>query len=138
MKYLALIALLGSASTVELAQKSNQDKLYDNMLVQTEKVIENADDWEGWRSHMHEFPGTVNQNGNFMDSYDRTIPVRFQGDSADDGYYPVDTFTQNILNTYAIEGVTGQKQKDARPTGAFYLTKADARKAANEVICTHF
>ena len=43
-----------------------------------------------------------------------------------------------MLNKYAIEGVTGQKQKDARPTGAFYLTKADARRAAVEVICTHF
>lgn len=87
---------------------------------------------------MHEFPGTINQNGNFMDSYNREIPVRFQGDSAEDNYYPVDTFTQSMLNKYAVEGVTGQKQKDARPTGAFYLTKEQARRAAAEVICTHF
>ena len=136
MKSIALIALMGSASAVQI--KTNQDKLFEQMLLQTEKIVENGDQFQGWHAHMHEFPGTINQNGNFMDSYTRTIPERFQGDSAEDGYYPIDTFTQNILKTYAIEGVTGQKQKNPRPTGQFYLTKETARIAAAEVICTHF
>ena len=108
------------------------------MMVQTDKILENLDNWDGWHAHMHEFPGTINQNGNFMDSYDREIPVRFQGNSADMDYYPVDTFTQNMLKKYAIEGVSGKKVKDPKPTGAFYLTKDTAREAAAEVICTHF
>lgn len=138
MKTIAVIALLGSASAVEL--KTNQDKLFDQMLIQTEssKIIENADTWAGWHPHMDKFPGTVNQNGNFMDGYERAIPDPFVGDSADTGYYPVDTFTQRMLEKYAVEGVTGQKQKDASPTGSFYLTKNTARKAAEEVVCTHF
>jgi hypothetical protein len=107
------------------------------MFVQTDKILE-TDNWDGWHAHMHEFPGTINQNGNFVDAYERTLPIRFQGDSADDGYYPVDNFTQNILNKYAIEGVKGQKQKNPSPTGAFYLTKASAKQASEEVLCTHF
>lgn len=114
--------------------------MYDQVLLQTDanKIVENGDSWVGWHAHMHKFPGTINQNGNFMDAYERVIPIRFQGDAADDGYYPVDTFTQNMLNKYAIEGVTGKKQKDPVPTKAYYLTKDTARKAAAEVICTHF
>lgn len=45
MKNIALIALLGSAAAVEIKQKSNQEKLYDQMFIQTEKIIENADSW---------------------------------------------------------------------------------------------
>merc|ERR1719223_541505 len=130
--------MIGATSAVQVEQKSNQEKLYDNMLLQTEKIVEQHDNWSGWGADMHKFPGTINQNGNFMDNYERNIPVRFQGDSAEDGYYPVDTFTQNMLNKYAVEGVAGKKFKDPRPTGAFYLTKESAMEAAKEVICTHF
>ena len=42
---------------------------------------------------MHEFPGTVNEHGNFMDPYNRVIPTRFVGDAADENAYPVDKFT---------------------------------------------
>ena len=87
---------------------------------------------------MHEFPGTVNEYGNFMDAYNRTLPERFVGNSADTAYYPVDTFTQNILQKYAVEGIQGKKDKDPSPTGSFYMTKDLARKAALEVVCTHF
>ena len=131
MKTFALAALLGAASAVQL---SNQEKLYSEM----NKIVETVQDWEGYHAHMHEFPGTVNEYGNFMDAYTRTPPVRFQGDSADTGYYPVDTFTQNMIKKYAIEGIDGKKEKDPRPTGSFYLTKDTARKASEEVICTHF
>jgi len=41
------------------------------------------DNWDGWHPHMHEFPGTVNDNGNFMDAYSRKLPPRFVGNSAD-------------------------------------------------------
>ena len=135
MKY--TLALVGLTAAVSVQQKSNQDKLFDEMFVQTDKIIEKAKNWNGWDAKMHEFPGTINQNGNFMDAYERDIPHPFVGDAADQDYYPVDTFTQSILNTYAIEGVKDQKDHPA-PTGSFYLTKDAARKASVEVICTHF
>ena len=87
---------------------------------------------------MHEFPGTVTEYGNFVNPYNRVLPPRFTGNAADMDYYPIDTFTQNMLNKYAIEGIEGKKEKDPRPTGSFYLTKDSARKAAVEVLCTHF
>ena len=73
-----------------------------------------------------------------MDKYDRVLPERFQGDTADTDHYPIDSFTQSIIKTYAIEGIQGKKDKDPSPTGSFYLTKEIGRKAAAEVICTHF
>ena len=87
---------------------------------------------------MEGFPGTVNENGNFMSPYTRTLPARFTGNSADADYYPTDRFTQNLLKHYAIEGVTGQKEKDPLPTGHFYLTKEKGYGLAQETICTHF
>ena len=131
MKYCAIAALLGATQGVEL---TNQQKLFAEM----NKVVETVQDWEGYHASHHEFPGTVNEYGNFMDAYTRTLPVRFQGDSADTGAYPVDKFTQNMISKYAIEGIQGKKEKDPSPTGAFYLTKETARNASVEVICTHF
>ena len=125
------VALIGAASALQL---TNQEKLYAEMG----KIVETAQDWDGYHAHMHEFPGTVNEYGNFMDPYTRVLPKRFQGDAAESNYYPVDTFTQNMLKKYAIEGIDGKKDKDPRPTGQFYLTKESALKAAEEVVCTHF
>ena len=93
---------------------------------------------------MHEFPGTVNDLGNFMDPYERKLPARFVGDSADESYYPVDKFTQNLIKNWAIEGKTSPKNKveakthHTRPTGHFYLTKNNGRLVAAEILCTHF
>ena len=129
---------MGASSAVDLAHMSNQDKLFDEMNVQTEKIVENGEPWEGWNANMHEFPGTINQHGDFMDAYEREIPHPFVGDSAEVNFYPVDAFTQNMIKNYAIEGVDGKKEKDPQPTGEFYLTKDTARKAAAEVVCTHF
>jgi hypothetical protein len=130
MKYIAIVALLGSAEAIKL--ETNQDKLYDYMNLQTDKVIESLPNWDGWHPHMHEFPGTVNEFGNYMDPYNRVLPLGqvFVGDAADEGYYPVDKFTQNMLKNYAVEGVTDPKLKNPKPTGKFYLTKASARRAA--------
>ena len=83
MKYIALLALTGAASAVDLAHMTNQAKLFDEMNVQTSRLVENGDKWDGWHAYMHEFPGTINQNGNFMDSYARSIPDPFVGDAAD-------------------------------------------------------
>ena len=111
--------------------------LDDESFVQTEKVIEKGADWIGWHPEMHEFPGTVNEYGNFKDAYTRVKPERFVGNSADTNYYPVDSFTQNMLDKYAVEGHT-DKKGHPQPTGHFTLTQDTARLAAAEVVCTHF
>jgi hypothetical protein len=109
----------------------------DESFVMTEKIIEKGTDFIGWHPEMHEFPGTVNEYGNFKDAYTRVKPERFDGDSADTNYYPVDKFTQNMLNKYAVEGHT-DKKGHPQPTGHFTLTADTARTAAAEVVCTHF
>ena len=140
MKYTALICLLGSSQAFKLGTGSNQEKLYDAMNLQTDKVLELLPNWDGWHPHMEEFPGTVNEFGNYMQPYKRVMPQGevFVGNAADEGYYPVDGFTQNMLTKYAVEGVTDPKLKNPQPTGSFYLTKAAARNASLEVLCTHF
>ena len=140
MKSIAVAALLGYTSAVKIG--SNQDKLFQIMeeseLVQTDKILETLPNWDGWHPEMHKFPGTVNEYGNYMDSYNRELPERFQGDAADEGIGPVDKVTQNIIANYAVEGVQGTKAKNPSPTGQFYLTKDKARVVAKEVLCTHF
>tara|TARA_B110000285_G_C14944034_1_gene523437 strand:- start:328 stop:609 length:282 start_codon:yes stop_codon:yes gene_type:complete len=42
-----------------------------------------------------------------------------------------------MISNYAIEGMD-DKGKDPKPSGKFYLTKDSARRAAAEVLCTHF
>jgi hypothetical protein len=83
MKYIAVAALLGMSDAFLLGD--NQEKLYEDIQIddvnflQTGKIIEKGDEWSGWRPHMDNFPGTVNEYGNFMDKYDRVKPVRFVG-----------------------------------------------------------
>lgn len=57
---------------------------------------------------MHEFPGTVNEYGNWVDPYERVGPVIFTGDAADEGYVPLDRFTTNIIQNIADEGISKQ------------------------------
>jgi len=73
--------------------------------------LEKRDEFNGWHPFMKDFPGTVNEQGNFMDAYERgsRIPERFQGDSADENAYPVDKFTQNLLDNYALESHTDKE-----------------------------
>mmetsp|Transcript_16890 Transcript_16890/g.25983 ORF Transcript_16890/g.25983 Transcript_16890/m.25983 type:complete len:184 (+) Transcript_16890:26-577(+) len=129
-----VLALLGATSAVRLTD--NQGKLYEYVQVGESKVLENLDNFGGWEPHMHEFPGTVNEYGNYMDSYNREMPERFAEE--DTNGHPVDKFTQNLIKNYAVEGIDGKKEKDPKPTGHFYLTKAAGRTVGAEILCTHF
>ena len=140
MKYIAIAALFGSSEAYSL----NQQKLFaqvralddsDYVQLGESKILEQG--WDGIAADMHEFPGTVNEHGNFVDPYERVLPERFQGDAAENGP-PVDKFTQNIIENFAIEGLDGKKEKDPKPTGQFYITKEAGNRLAREVICTHF
>ena len=143
MKSFATLALLGAVSSTRL---TNQDKLYavnslfeDDELVQTEKILEKtagSNTNDGWLPNMNGFPGTVNDYGNYMDSYKREMPERFVGDSAMEDVVPVDKFTQKLIKSYAQEGSTGGDHP--KPDGKFYITKAQAHSLAEEILCTHF
>merc|ERR1719443_2253458 len=93
---------MGLASAVRLEDEtSNQEKLFvqmqfidedarmipddSNVQLSSSKVIESGDDWDVWGAHMHEFPGTVNDMGDFMSPYHRKLPEYYEdanGDSA--------------------------------------------------------
>ena len=90
MKTIAALALVGAISSYDL-NRLNQHKLYaemalqDDTLIQTEKILENtagSNVHGGWESNMHEFPGTQNDYGDYIQPYERILPERFQGDAA--------------------------------------------------------
>jgi hypothetical protein len=150
MKTIAALALVGAISSYDL-NRLNQHKLYaemalqDDTLIQTEKILENtagSNVHGGWESNMHEFPGTQNEYGDYIQPYERTLPERFQGDAAEEGVVPVDKFTQNLIENYALEGKDDSRdpegKKNPKPNGKFYITKAKAHTVAEEILCTHF
>jgi len=150
MKTIAALALVGAVSSYDLQRLDNQNKLYANMalfdetLIQTSKVLETTSGSNvhaGWEASMHEFPGTQNDYGDWIQPYERVLPERFQGDAAQEDVVPVDKFTQNLIENYATEGTTGgskEGKKDPKPTGHFYISKAQAHTVAEEILCTHF
>ena len=58
--------------------------------------------------------------------YNRVTPSNFSADSDD-------LLMRSLIQKYAIEG-----RSDDLPNGTFVLSKAGARKAAQEVVGTHF
>ena len=150
MKTIAALALVGAVSSYDLQRLDNQNKLYANMalfddtLLQTSKILETtpgSSTHGGWEAKMHEFPGTQNDYGDFMQPYERVLPERFVGDAAQEDVVPVDKFTQNLIENYATEGttrVTKEGKGDPKPSGHFYISKAQAHTVAEEILCTHF
>ena len=63
--------------------------------------------------------------------YERHVPGRFQSgaEEGDEG----DLFMKSMITTYAQEG----KNKDGSPNGKFFMTEAQTRAAADEVVNTH-
>ena len=94
------------------------------------RVAEMAEDFEGWPADMHEFPGNNNNGGQWRDAYVREIPGNFV---VDEDNHHVDTFTANVLQNYAHEGVTA----DGKPSGHFFITKDQTKTLAREVVETH-
>merc|ERR1719265_444982 len=115
---------MGLASAVRLEEEtSNQEKLFvqmqfidedarmipddANVQLSSGKVIEQGGDWDEWGAHMHEFPGTVNDLGDFMSPYHRSLPAYYEnadGTSANEaiaGVGSIDLFTANVLRNYA-------------------------------------
>ena len=80
--------------------------------------IQLGDDDEGdYPAYMHGFGG--------YHTYMRDIPDRYETESDD-------RLMHSMYNQYATEG-----RKDGLPDGNFWLDKANARRAAEEVVGTH-
>ena len=59
-------------------------------------------------------------------TYMRDTPDRFESEADD-------TLMRSMYDTYATEGMN----KDGTPNGLFWVTKANAKKAAGEIVGTH-
>ena len=136
---IVIAALLGSSMAIKLDDDSNQDKLYQFIQTESSDILEHRGYFNGWGPHMEEFPGTVNNNGNFKLPYVRNVPTVFAGDSAEGDVG--DKYTSKVIKDYALEGIDKKKGKgkgDEMRTNHFYLEKANARGIAIEVLGTHF
>ena len=156
---LAVLALVGCLTLEQATQAfsirerlENQDKLYvaiqesesddapiDAMHLQSQKVIEDLDNFNGWEAGMEDFPGTVNEHGAWFESYKRQVPERFEGEAAE-VTVPVDKFTQNMIKNYAVEAVAKDEHKHKAPqrTHRFYIHHDAAKKVGLEILATHF
>ena len=74
---------------------------------------------------MMDFPAHMSGFGGYK-TYMRDTPDRFETEADD-------TLMKSMYKTYATEG----EDKNGLPTGHFWVTKADAEKAASEVVGTH-
>jgi len=146
--FMALVAHTGgrSLSNRQLSQiqnrvsessESESSSTDEPTHLQTEKILETVQGWSGVEPKMHKFPGTQNEMGNWVDPYMRNLPERFDGDEALDAY-PVDKFTQNMIENYAVEGVDGLKVKNPVPNGRYFMRKSTLKQVAYEILATHF
>jgi hypothetical protein len=88
---------------------SESDSSDDESMVQTEDYFKPG------------FTGTIGAA-----AYSRVTPERFSSD--DD-----DIFMRSMIQKFALEAQNG----DGAPSGAFWMDKAAAKAAAEEVLCTH-
>ena len=132
MKFTSIViaALLGyTQAGIRLTRTDGSiTNLPDNYLVQLEESkIEEKDGKVVYHPSYDGFDGNKGAFGEWREPYERVVPERFEGDTAD-------TFTGKIIKEYAIEAAD---EDTGLPTGKFFVTKADTRKAAVEVLGTH-
>jgi len=76
--------------------------------------------------HSGEFFTTAEKEKAGAGGYTRVVPARFSADSDD-------IFMRSMVDNYSVEG----KNKDGSPNGQFWMTEANTRSAAQEVLATH-
>ena len=113
MKYFVLAALVSSG--VEAASFKQR------------KVEEVMDHFGGYTADYDGFIGNNHLDGEWRYAYNREVPERFVGETAD-------TFTGKMIRDFAVEA---HDPDNGKPTGHFFLTKAKTREAAYEVLATH-
>jgi len=70
------------------------------------RVEETAPGFEGFPASLDGFVGNNHMDGQWKDSYARVLPGNLDAGLDGDDNHPVDTFTANVIKTYATEGVT--------------------------------
>merc|ERR1712216_709183 len=70
--------------------------------------------------------------GSLDKKYERVPPAHFSGDGDD-------LFMRSMIMKYAMEGKTGEDEKEAEgtPTGEFFMDEAATRAASKEVLESH-
>ena len=109
MKYFALVALLG-AITVENTAAIQLSK-------EKEKEVDHSDEF---------FEARENGTGPLDKKYERVPPEHFATGSDD-------LFMKSMIMNYAQEG----KDKEGAPNGQFFMTEAQTKAAASEVLGSH-
>ena len=107
-QYVAVQNQNSASSSSSSSSSSSDDE--SNMMVR-------GDDGSGYPAAMSGFGG--------YHTYIRDTPDRFESEADD-------TLMRSMYYTYATEG-----KKDGLPTGHFWVTKEDGKKAATEVVNTH-
>ena len=130
MKYIAIAALIGliSAAEVESEFSKFQGRRLNTYLQEkecTDSSDSSCDDDDAEDIQLRDYPAYMDGFGGYK-TYIRDVPDRFETEADD-------TLMRSMYKTYAIEG----EDKNGLPTGRFWVTKADAMKACDEVVDTH-
>ena len=121
MKYFVLAALLGLASVDQVNAVARYRPQGVTFIQAHDSDSSDEEDVQlgDYPAYMHGFGG--------YHTYMRDIPDRFETESDD-------RLMHSMYNQYATEG---QNKDTGLPDGNFWLTEADARRAALEVVGTH-
>ena len=141
MKHFALVALLGLVSIKETSaldrfhykpeyvqqasSSSSSSSSDDEEDVQLAAALTAGVSYEATYEKPKDFPASMNGFGGYK-TYVRDTPDRFESEADD-------TLMRSMYDTYATEGMNG----DGTPNGQFWVTKANAKKAAAEIVGTH-
>ena len=101
------VQLSDSDSSSESSDSEGEEMLQHHSKMYTRRVEETSKDFGGFPASDHGFIGNNHNDGEWKDAYERVLPGNY--DKSDE--HQVDTFTANVLENYATEGVT----KDGKP-----------------------
>ena len=113
MKFTAIAALIGVTSALTIYPA-------------TDKFLQIQGDDEEVDHSGEFFEAKDDGTGPLDKKYERVIPERFSAGSDD-------IFMRSMIKNYALEG----KNKDGSPNGKFFMSEAQTRAAAQEVLETH-
>ena len=126
MKYtLAVAALLGAMSVEQTSAVAVAYPRHAQYIQQSESDSESSDE-EMVQTSGDFFEARENGTGPLDKKYERVPPENFSAGSDD-------LFMKSMIMNYAQEG----KDKEGAPNGQFFMTEAQTKAAAAEVLATH-
>jgi hypothetical protein len=139
MKTFALVALLGLVSIKETSalERHFNHQQFAQQAASSSSSSSSSDEedvqlgatttakYEPTFAPPKDFPAYMSGFGGYK-TYMRDTPDRFESEADD-------TLMRSMYDTYATEGMNA----DGTPNGRFWVTKANAKKAAGEIVGTH-